>query len=265
VGLGVVTLMVSWQLRFFLPASERSPELPVSVDGSSTVGHLLAAAGIPKTEVGELVVNGLPAELGYRPQPGDRISVQPVAWPQSAPTSPPRFVLDVHLGTLSRRMRLLGLDTAYNRQADDDVLLETSLTHERVLLTRDRGLLHRRALRWGAHVDSQLPDRQMRDVLDRFTPPLHPWTRCPACNGMLVDASKSEVDTQLLEGTRRCYETFRRCHECGHVYWRGAHADRLRAIVDAATRGLSAFTSPRAGARRAGPDSADGRNLASRR
>lgn len=230
-----VTFLVSSALRFFLPVKKRSAELQLPVDGTSTVGHLLAALGVPKTEVGDLLVAGLRVDLGYRPRPGDEISVLALRHPQSAPTSPPRFVLDVHLGTLARRMRLLGLDTAYDRDADDEELLQTSLTEQRVLLTRDRGLLHRRALRWGAHVDHQLPDEQVREVLDRFSPPLHPWTRCPLCNGMVHDVAKSQVDAQLPPGTQRCYVTFRRCQACGQVYWQGAHGDRLQRIVDAAT------------------------------
>ena len=239
-----VTLTVPAPLQFFLAAGERRPEVRYPVDGTSTVGHLLAAAGVPKTEVGEVVVNGVPVDLRYRPRPGDQISVLPVAWPQSAPTSPPRFVLDVHLGTLARRLRLLGLDVVYDRRADDDALLETSLAQERVLLTRDRGLLHRRALRWGAHVKAEVPDEQLREVLDRFAPPLQPWARCPACNGMLVDAPKCDIQAQLPDGTRRCYSTFRRCRECGHIYWRGAHARRLQAIVDAATTHGQAASAP---------------------
>jgi uncharacterized protein len=239
-----VTLVVPAPLRFFLPAGERRPELRLPVDGTSTVGHLLAAVGVPKTEVGDVVVNGLPVDWAYRPRPGDRVSVHRLAWPQWAPTSPPRFVLDVHLGTLGRRMRLLGLDTTYDRNADDDALLEMSLAQERVLLTRDRGLLHRRALRWGAHVNAAVPDEQLREVLDRFAPPLQPWTRCPACNGALVHAPKSDVNDQLEDGTRRCYQTFRRCRECGRIYWRGAHAHRLQAIVDGATHGQAAPTHP---------------------
>ena len=229
------TLLVPASLRFFLSPARRAAEVSVPADGTSTVGHLLAAVGVPRTEVGELHVDGRAVDLAYRPRPGDRIAVQPVAWPQPAPTSPPRFVLDVHLGTLARRLRLLGLDTAYERQADDDTLVEVSLAEERVLLTRDRGLLHRRALRWGAHVGSQRPDEQVREVLDRFAPPLRPWTRCPACNGTLVDVPKDEVAAELPEGTRRCYQTFRRCQRCGKVYWKGAHDERLRGIVEAAT------------------------------
>lgn len=231
-----VTLVVSVPLRFFLPARRRGAEVQVPVDGTATVGHVLSSVGVPKTEVGDLLVDGRPVDLGYRPRPGDRISVHPAARPQRAPTSPPRFVLDVHLGTLARRMRLLGLDTAYDRCADDDALLEVSLTQQRILLTRDRGLLHRRALLWGAHVNHQVPDEQLREVQNRFAPPLHPWTRCPACNGMLLDVAKSEVSAQLQDGTRRCYERFRRCETCERIYWRGAHRDRLQGIVDGVTR-----------------------------
>lgn len=233
-GADGVTLAVPAALRFFLPPRMRRAEVTLPADGTSTLGHLLASVGVPKTEVGELLLDGHPIEPGYRPEPGDHITIAPVRRPQTAPTSPPRFVLDVHLGTLARRMRLLGLDTAYDTDAEDDVLLETSLAQRRILLTRDRGLLHRRALRWGAHVDHQRPDDQLREVLDRFDPPLRPWTRCPACNGALHDVAKSEIQDRLPAGTRRCYDTFRRCGDCGRLYWRGAHAERLAAIVDAA-------------------------------
>ena len=231
-----VTLLVPQPLRFFLPAKRRAAQVRLPVDGTSTVGHLLASVGVPRTEIGRLLLDDHPVDLGYRPRPGDRVTVLPVERPQPAPTSPPRFVLDVHLGTLARRLRLLGVDTAYDPQAEDDALLEVSLAQQRVLLTRDRGLLHRRALRWGAHVDHQRPDEQLREVLDRFAPPLRPWTRCPACNGTLLDVPKSEVDAVLPDGTRRSYDSFRRCGRCGRVYWRGAHGDRLQGIIDAATR-----------------------------
>jgi uncharacterized protein len=72
--------------------------LQLPVDGTSTVGHLLASVGVPKTEVGGLLMDGRPIDRGYLPRPGDRISILTVERPQSAPTSPPRFVLDVHLG-----------------------------------------------------------------------------------------------------------------------------------------------------------------------
>jgi uncharacterized protein len=135
-------------------------------------------------------------------------------------------------------MRLLGLDTAYDQYADDGALMEASLSQQRVLLTRDRGLLHRRALLWGARVDHDVPDEQLREVLNRFAPSLHPWSRCPVCNGLLRDVPTSQLQGELPGGTRRSYDTFRRCQSCGRIYWRGAHWNRLVAcqrIVEAAT------------------------------
>lgn len=40
----------------------------------------------------------------------------------------------------------------------------------------------------------------------------------------------------LEHGTRRTYDVFAQCVECGRVYWRGAHHARLEAIVAEAVR-----------------------------
>jgi uncharacterized protein with PIN domain len=46
--------------------------------------------------------------------------------------------------------------------------------------------------------------------------------------------AKADVEGSLLAGTRRTYQEFARCANCGRVYWRGAHNGRLAAIVDSA-------------------------------
>ena len=168
------------------------------------------------------------------------ISVETVQRPQ--PLASARFVLDVHLGTLARRLRLAGVDTAYSNDADDDALIGQANASRRVLLTQDRGLLRRRALWQGAYVRGADPDEQFLDVLDRFAPPLAPWTRCPACNGPLSPVAKAAVDPVLRPGTRRTYQAFSRCASCGRVYWRGAHSNRLQEIIDAAVRAVSTPT-----------------------
>jgi hypothetical protein len=89
------------------------------------------------------------------------------------------------------------MDTANANDADDDALVEQANASRRVLLTQDRGLLCRRKLWLGAYVRGARPDDQFWDVLDRFVPPLAPWTRCPACNGHLSPAAKGSVDPLL--------------------------------------------------------------------
>lgn len=242
-GAGQARVLVAAELRFLLRPRYRGGQVLVRCDGVSTLGHVVQSLGVPLTEVGGLAVGGLAvsgvaASASYRPQDGDVVRVSAVSRPQSPPAV--GFLLDVHLGTLARRLRLLGLDTAYSSQADDDALVEQANAGQRLLLTQDRGLLCRRALRAGAYVRGARPDDQLADVLDRFAPALSPWTRCPACNGRLAAVSKASVDPLLRPGTRRSYQDFSRCGDCGKVYWRGAHATRLDAIVRAATTAATA-------------------------
>jgi uncharacterized protein len=224
---------VAPELALFLrPGRRAGSGGRVRCDGVSTLGHVVQSLGVPLTEVGALVVNGVPEQPRYRPRGGDVVQVLPVSRPQQVDR--PRFLLDVHLGTLARRLRLVGVDTAYDRAADDDELIERANAAGRVLLTQDRGLLQRRSLWRGAYVRGARPDEQFADVLGRFAPGLAPWTRCTACNGPLAAAPKADVAELLKPGTRRTYDSFARCRDCGRVYWRGAHGRRLQATIDAA-------------------------------
>jgi uncharacterized protein len=226
-----VCLRFGEDLRFFLAQRNRRPDVRVPRDGTSTVGHLVEALGVPLTEVGALEIDGRPVSASGRPAEGDVVDVGPVTRPQRVPIEPLRFVLDVHLGTLARRLRLLGVDSAYANDADDDQLIVQANEQNRLLLTQDRGLLRRRSLRHGGYVRGARPDRQLRDVLERFAPPLAPWTVCTACNGRLRAVPKADVERELRPGTRRTYQVFARCRDCGRVYWRGAHSPRLERIV----------------------------------
>jgi uncharacterized protein len=227
---------IAGDLLLFLAPGRRRGQVRVGCDGTSSLGHVVEALGVPLTEVGSLAVNGGPAAPLYRPRGGDVIHVAAMRRPQPIPA--PRFVLDVHLGTVARRLRLAGVDTAYANDRDDDALIEQANAERRVLLTQDRGLLRRRKLWLGGYVRGARPDEQFRDVLDRFAPPLAPWTRCTACNGLLAPVRKADVEPLLRPGTRRTYQAFSRCADCGRVYWRGAHSKRLDLIVESAVRAV---------------------------
>lgn len=225
-----MTLRVDESLRFFLPARRRGGDVVVQHDGTSSLGHVVESAGVPLTEVGLLRLGVATVPPAHRPAAGDVYDVSPVSRPQPLP-EPARFLLDVHLGTLARRMRVLGQDTAYRNDAADDELAAEAARDRRVLLTQDRGLLRRRAVPLAAYVRGASPDDQLADVLDRFALQLAPWTRCTRCNGRLERVAKAEVQQRLEAGTRASYDTFARCTECRHVYWQGAHATRLGAVV----------------------------------
>ena len=220
---------VAAALRLFLKPAGRGGTVWVACDGTSSLGHVVQSLGVPLTEVGHLVVNGSPATPRYRPTGAELVEVGPVTRPQPVPVA--RFVLDVHLGALARRLRLVGVDAAYANDASDDALIEQASAERRILLTQDRALLRRRAPWLGAYVYGAHPDAQLTDVLDRFAPPLAPWTRCPACNGLTSPVPKAEIEPLIQPGTRRTYQAFSRCQACAQVYWRGAHSNRLQALI----------------------------------
>ena len=208
-----------------------------------TVKDVLEAMGIPHTEVDLILVNGEPQGFSYRPSVGDRIAAYPMfealnigstARLRPAPLRDPRFVVDVNLGRLARLLRLLGFDVWWSSDADDKALADISLDQQRILLTRDRGLLKRRAVTHGLFIRSDDPEEQALELIRRLDlrQQLAPLTRCVRCNGKLAAVAKDEVVDHLEPLTRRYYEEFSRCPECGRIYWAGSHHARLVGLVE---------------------------------
>ncbi|MEF2527723.1 MULTISPECIES: Mut7-C RNAse domain-containing protein [Streptomyces] len=240
-----IHLTLAPELRLFVPPGRRAERVPTATDGASSLGHVVESAGVPLTEVGRLLVDGREEPFSYVPRTGETVEVLGVDRPQRVAGAPLRFLLDVHLGTLARRLRLLGVDAAYeNEDIGDPALATRSADERRVLLSRDRGLLRRREIFAGAYVYSDNPDEQLRDVLGRFAPALAPWTRCTACNGTLRDADKESVGDRLQGGTHRSYDVFAQCTSCERVYWRGAHHARLERIVTDAVEEFGGVAAP---------------------
>jgi len=234
------------ELREFLSADHWSGTVVHTFRVPGSVKDVIESYGVPHTEVELILVGGESVDFSYQVQNGDRISVYPVF--ESFDVSPLirlrpepmrqiRFVLDGHLGTLARYLRLLGFDTAYERGASDRELIRTATTEGRILLTRDVGLLKNRAVTHGHFVRSDDPRQQVLDVVSRFqlAGRLRPYSRCLACNGVLESVAKEAIAHRLPPLTRQYIDEFFTCPGCGKDYWRGAHAQALDRIVAAAT------------------------------
>ena len=223
---------VDASLRSLLSRRDRGDHLVRDAAPTETVAHLLQMLGVPPTEVEAASVDGQRVvHAALRTTHLGNSSVIDVEARERPQPNTGRFLLDVHLGTLARRMRLLGIDAAYEPDGDDSQLATRSATEQRELLTRDRGLLFRKAVHDGALIRSDDVDAQLDEILSRFAPRLAPWTRCLRCGALLAEVPAAEVAAQLEPGTRRTYRSFSRCTNCDQVYWRGAHGQRLEALV----------------------------------
>ena len=140
------------ELNDFLPRHEKHIFFQHSFSGNPSIKDTIEAIGVPHTEVDLIIVNGVSVDFSYLLQDEDRVSVYPVfesiditqalrVRPQ--PLREIRFVLDIHLGRLAGYLRMLGFDTLYRNDYRDEELAYVSSQEERILLTRDRGLLKR--------------------------------------------------------------------------------------------------------------------------
>jgi uncharacterized protein with PIN domain len=240
-----VTIRLYAELNDFVPPDRRQRDLAVSFGVTPSVKDAIEGLGVPHTEVDLVLVNGEPVAFDHRLAIGDRVSVYPVferldisamTRVRAEPLRDVRFVTDVHLGKLCRYLRLLGFDTVGDAAWSDEELAGVSVTQRRILLTRDRGLLKRRAVTHGLFVRHDDPDDQLVDVVQRLHlgTRLRPFSRCMACNGTIEEVAKASVAGQLPAGSRRTTERLRRCSRCGRVYWEGAHLPRLHALVERA-------------------------------
>lgn len=230
------------ELRDLLPRRHHSGRISQRAIETQTVKDLIESYGVPHTEVEIVLVDGRSVGWDHRLSAGERVSVYPVFEAfdvrplvrlRPSPLRETRFVLDGHLGVLARRLRLLGFDSVYAARADDDDLVEVALRDRRILLTRDRVLLRRRVITHGYLLRSDRPDEQVVEVMGRFqlSGSIEPFTRCPACNGLLRDIAKADIEHRLPPGTRRIYDEFQTCPDCHRDYWRGAHYARLERLV----------------------------------
>jgi uncharacterized protein with PIN domain/sulfur carrier protein ThiS len=234
-------------LNDFLPRLQRQATLVCAYQGRMNVKDAIESLGVPHPEVDLIVVNGMPVPFDYAVQPRDRVAVYPafthIGLPRELrlipPLVEPRFVADAHLGRLAAYLRLLGFDTAYRNDVADEDLAERSANEDRVLLTRDLGVLKRGIVRRGYFLRATNPARQLVEVVRRYdlAPQARPFSRCLPCNAPLAPAPKTHVAPFVPPRSRDHFEAFSRCPACGRVYWQGSHYARMRRLVEAALGG----------------------------
>lgn len=229
-------------LNDFLPAERKEIWFSYRFQGPQSVKHLIESLGVPHIEVGLILVDGTPNGFDYLVKDGDDIEVFPLfssavnnsRLSQPFPPGERRFILDNHLGRLAYYLRMLGFDCLYQNNYQDEDLAAIASRGERILLTRDRRLLMRNAVKYGYCVRSKTPRLQLIEIIRRFdlAGAIVPFRRCMRCNGILQPVKKEDVLSQLQPLTKKYFDEFKICPECRQVYWKGSHYERMNQLIN---------------------------------
>ena len=231
------------ELNDFLPEKKKRISFYYPFNGSPSVKDVIEAIGIPHVEVDLILVNGISVDFSYRLRNNDVVSVYPVFETldikeltrlRGEPLRKVRFIADVHLGKLAKYLRLCGFDTSYAQNYTDREIITLAKEENRIILTRDIGILRNGLVTHGSWIRSQNPVVQLAEVITRFDlrRKIELFSRCSICNNTLVGVAKEEIADRLLPATIQYYNEFKICSGCRKIYWQGSHSARLNELIE---------------------------------
>ncbi len=130
------------------------------------------------------------------------------------------FLCDDTIGKLMKKLRLLGFDSKpWSGKCEPD----------RIFLTRSRK-------RWENYdgesflifADDWKSQLKALEVRYSISKEIKPFTRCVECNTELIDVNVEEVKTVIPERVFLSADHFKKCPNCGKVYWMGTHVEKIK-------------------------------------
>lgn len=207
----------------------------------ASLKDIIESLGIPHTEVAQTLLNNKELDFCFIPEGGEEIDILPfhdkrtvfsktLLRPQ--PSSPMKFMVDINVQKIARNLRLIGIDTTMVPDLRLVAIAEVSASQKRILITRNRELLKCNKVIHGYLVRSDNPGIQLQEVVERYglRTYVRAFTRCIICNGYLKYISKNTIYERLEPLTKKYFNSFKLCSNCGKIYWQGSHHKQLQSI-----------------------------------
>ncbi len=238
------------ELNDFLPKPKKQKPFEYAFSGKPGVKDAIEALGVPHTAVDLILVNGKSVSFDYPIEHDDRIAVYPefellniseVTHLRPKALRETKFIVDVNLGKLARNLRLIGLDTLYDNTFSDREIVSIARAQKRIILTRDVGLLKHKDVNHGYWVRVTSPANQIIEVINKFDliSAIDPFSICLECNGKIDPVKKEDIADDLLPRTRDLFDEFYQCQNCGKIYWKGSHYEKMLKTITRLKKSIS--------------------------
>jgi len=143
------------------------------------------------------------------------------------------------LGSMARKLRVLGFDTLYFRDISDDEILDIATKHDRVILTCDKELFKRilKVGGYGALLDGKTDLDNLVYIFVKYGIKAVDLetncSRCVSCNGFLAPKRTREIESNLIPPRIRTqYKEIFQCTCCNKCFWRGSHYQQLKKMAN---------------------------------
>ena len=222
------------ELNDFLDKERRKKTFPYEFIGKPSIKDTIEAIGVPHTEIDLILIDGESVGFDYQIHGGEYVSVYPVfesldithlVHLRSKPLRETKFVVDVNLGKLAQKLRLLGFDTLFRNDFTDNEIIELSLQKKRIILTRNKEILKYSTVTHGYWIRNNDPKEQLREVVHRLQVEnnFKLFTRCSNCNKLLHPVDKTLLQDRLPNDILRFFNVFMECNDCKKIYCQGSH------------------------------------------
>ena len=138
-----------------------------------------------------------------------------------------RFVV-YKLQKLVILLRILGFDVRYFQYEDYISVINLTKREHRILLSRVKFL---RKLPWIFYLYKDDIDEQLKQIIKELKLKVNKenlFCRCSNCNNLLQEVREEEVKREIpLDVCGRGY-WFKRCFNCGKIFWNGNHMPTLK-------------------------------------
>lgn len=149
------------------------------------------------------------------------------------------FIADAMLGKITRKLRILGFDTIFIRDIEDNEILDLLFQTERILLTADKALFYRSKkynllsifLNKNTEIENLVIIFRYLNIKNINLN--SNYYRCSICNNRLTiienpDTIKKEIHEKIFESNTN----FFKCYGCNKLYWCGSHIKKISLLIE---------------------------------
>jgi hypothetical protein len=204
----------------------------------ASIKDIIESMGIPHTEIGKICSENKRIDFGFIPETTMTINISEIVPPfdvtcptflRPFPLKKIHFIADLNVSKLAALLRMSGIDAEISQDLSDNEIASLAYEKQRIVLSKDLGLLKHRKITFGRYVRSVYPEDQLKEIINFFSlkPHLQPFSRCLRCNTTLTPVEKKDILSRLQPKTRLFFHSFKICTRCDRIYWKGSHHEGM--------------------------------------